>query len=47
MVVSIEGVTRYGEVSPLKGNGSINNGNTAILYLIFGAVFSAFIIVPF
>jgi hypothetical protein len=46
MVVSIVGVTRYREISPLKSTGFVNNGSTAILYLIFGAVMGGLIVTP-
>ncbi|MDR0985460.1 MAG: phosphatase PAP2 family protein [Mycoplasmataceae bacterium] len=46
LIVSTVGVTDYGKISPLDSYGNINNGYTALLYLVFGAVMGGLIIGP-
>jgi membrane-associated phospholipid phosphatase len=46
MVVSLIGVQKYGDISPLLGTGWVNHATTMWLYLILGAIMGGLIVTP-
>lgn len=46
MLVSFEGVDRYGQISPLDAYGNIKTPLTFWCFIGFGLIFSSFFIAP-